>query len=69
MRIVLAILFAILLVDPTSCQGLPDGVSVDAEGVYIVQRKALRKFTRLERDAFKKLADDNGIKYKLVGRK
>lgn len=69
MRVALAILFVILLGESVACQGLPDGVSVDGKGVYIIQRKALRQLTRTERAAFKKLADDNGIKYKLEGKK
>lgn len=67
--IIIAMLFGILS-SPVSGQNLlPDGVSVDGKGTYIVQRRVLRCFTRSEIKAFKKIADENHIAYKLVGKK
>ena len=67
--VVLAIIFGLLSKPAYDQNMLPDGVSINARGVYLVERRVLKRYKRGEIKAFKKMADDNGIQYQLVGKK
>ncbi len=72
MHIVVAIIIAIvfgLLAYPANSQNLPDGVSVDQKGVYLIHRYILRRYKRSEIAAFKKLAKENNVEYRIIGGK
>lgn len=71
MNIIVAMMIALLfglLAHPARGQGLPVGVTYK-DGVYIVERSVLRRYKNKERVAYRALAKQFEIKYRIVRNK